>query len=980
MFTRNPRRGVGLVAACAAVAMTVGLSTPAFAASGTDEPLVLTPEQVDELSARAQADVYRDGGTGEASIDAVTGAEIAENPATDAEAADPAAEDQADGGNELQAETDATTWKHTVRSSVEGTYGLVQTVPVAGGADDYFAIDSLGLVQRRTAAGAEVWRRDNASWYADWGVKNARPWQTEPYPARIVVGYNAVSPFTPASEDGIATGDLTGDGVDDLVFTASVGANPYRPMVGTPSTGTFVTIVDGGDGHTLWSKLYSAVYSLELVDDTLVIADSPYFNVNAPAGSTMVMRGLTFTASGDRLEASEAWSYAPTAPKASGWADLEPIGDGLLAASWNRRKDAIATVPSGNTIVIDAADGEVEWTATDRPYSRQLRLDASGDRLIALEQSDPNEGVQYRVVSYGLADGARTVLDTRVNALPLASAVGDLGGSDADDIVVSEATLDASLFLNASTVRAIDGASSAQMWSRTLKRDASNAKDGILGWGVMIADGRVVVNYRDDQGYATGENRYGAWYGRISALAGPNGAVKWEHTGTAASPLWSQLVMSGKDTRIRTVDTLENVRTYNLGSGKQVGVTPLPADSSSATATDITGDGADDLIVGGNSQGVFAYDGKALVNGQRVPLWSATVPGSVHKFVQADVTGDARDEIVVAADSAAAVIDAETGKVLRTIDGGGQFVRTVAASDLDGDGKAEVVLPTDAVRAYHGDGKLAWTYAPSDGIVFGDVSFGDGKVYAEYETRGSVALPEAGPVGGVALDGATGSVVWRVTPSAPTDLGFHEAVWGSGMRAATFASPEIPYADGHAVVYTWLGRTDLPGAPPQMFMEIRDGRTGEVLHTAAMGGLHGLNTWFTAPEGLIASSTAVVRTFGTNGQDSEMHAIATIQDAGIATTPGGERILVTSFDGGFGSFPVSTLQSSQGFESASASVGVMAGRELELADLDGDGRDEIISLNPDVRGADRTAALHGSEISTPFTAMRQFVVATIDAL
>ncbi|MGI9824249.1 FG-GAP repeat domain-containing protein [Agromyces sp. Marseille-Q5079] len=972
MFTRRQRRGLGIVATCAAVAMAVGMASPAFAADGSDgqEPLVLTPDQVEELSARAQVDVYREGSQPDT--------EDAADEGSDPEAgSDP---EEADGGNHLDAETAAASWKLTAHGSVEGGAGMVATVPVAGGGDDYFAIDSLGLVQRRTAAGAEVWQRDNSSWYVDWNVKPARVFQTEPFPARIVMGFNAVSPFTPASESGYATGDLTGDGVDDLAFTASVGANPYRPMLGTPSTGTFVTIIDGADGHTLWYKLYSGVYNLQLVDGTLVVADSPFFNINAPAGSKLLLRGLTFAPSGTGLEVASEWSYDPGAPAASGWADLEPIGDGLLAASWDRRKDALATVPSGNTLVIDTKDGAAAWTATDRLYSRQLRLDASRSRLVALEQSDPNEGIEYQVVSYDLADGERTVLDTRVNAVPLASAVGDLGDGGSE-IVVSEATLDGALKFNASTVRALDGDTAAQRWSRTLKRDPANTADGSLGWGLVIADGRVIVNYRDDAKSDTAENSSNSWFGRISVLAGKNGAVKWEHAGTAASQLWSQAIVNGKDVRIRTVDTLQNVRTYNLGSGKQVGVTPLPANSSSAVATDVNGDGADDLIVGGDSQGLFAYDGRALVAGQRVPLWTATVPGSVQKLVLADVNGDGRDEIVVAADTAAAVVDARTAKVLRTFDGDGQFVRTVAAPDLDGDGKAEIVVPTDAVRVFHGDGKLAWTYQPADDVVFGDVSFGDGRVYAEYSSRGALALaPEDVALGGVALDAGTGAVAWQAEPTVPSGLGLDGTVYGSGQRAATFASPEIPYADGHAVVYTWLGRVSAT-TPPAMFMEIRDGRTGEVLRSDRLGGPHNLGAWMTGPEGLMAVTTGAVTTFGADGAKSILRTVATLRDAGFASTPSGERILVAGNDGGLSAYPASLLTSTDGggFQAPTASVSVLAGGELELADLDADGRVELVSLNLNTRGADRTAGLMGSGYQVGNTTMKRFVVATVDA-
>lgn len=89
------------------------------------------------------------------------------------------------------------------KSTVEGMRGLAATVPTGGKGGDYFTLHSLGSVQRSKADGTALWRRDNASLYADWGVKNSRPWQTEPYPARIVMGYNAVSPFTASLRPGI---------------------------------------------------------------------------------------------------------------------------------------------------------------------------------------------------------------------------------------------------------------------------------------------------------------------------------------------------------------------------------------------------------------------------------------------------------------------------------------------------------------------------------------------------------------------------------------------------------------------------------------------------------------------------------------------------------------------------------------------------------------------------------------------------------
>lgn len=963
MFTTRQRRGAAFVATCAAVTMAFSLASPALAATTDGDPIVLTPEQGEALAARATADVYDDAGRADPA---------AEAPADET--------DVVDGGNELQA-VEPPTWKQTVHATVEGDGGMVQTAPLAGAGDDYLTIDALGLVQRRTAAGAEVWRRDNMSFYTDWGVKNARPWQIEPYPARIVIGYNAVSPFGATSESGFATGDLNGDGVDDLVFSAEVGSYPYRPMAGTPSTGTFVTILDGADGHTLWTRLYAGVYALDLVEGTLVLADSPSFNMNSPKGTTMSLHALRFTEDGAKLNATEAWTYTPDAPQRSGWADLEPVGHGLLAASWDRRKETLDTVISGHTLVIDTKSGAVKWeTTTDGLYSRQLRFDASRQRIVAVEQSDVNDGVQYQVAAYPVADGARTVLDTRINAFPLSTAVGDLGDGGKSEIVVSESTVDSSIYFNASTVRALDGDSGAQRWSRTLKRAEGNGGDGVLGWGVVVAGGRVIANYRDDQGYDTALNRAASVSGRISVLAGNNGAVKWEHTGTAASPVWSEVVGTGKDLQIRTVDTQENIHLYNLGSGKEMGMSALRADSSTGVALDITGDGADDLIVGGKSAALTAYDGHALMVGKRVPVWTATLPGGVTDVAKGDVNGDGKAEVVVAADTATAVVDATSGKVLRTIAGGGQFVRTVDLSDVNGDGKAEIVVATDAVRVYGADGKLIWEYRPAADLVVGDLSFGDGQIYAEFASRGSFdKAPEDIYVRAVALDATTGKVRWQETPTVDPELPLDGLVHGATMRAATFASPEIPYADGHAVVYSWISR-DSQTTAPRMFMEIRDGRTGEVIRSAALGGLHTLGGWIASSDGLMAISLGAVYTFRPDG-DVETHTVADLNDAELVAGPNGERLLATATVGGVSTYRVSHLLNPDStFISASTQTGNLSGRELMLGDFDGDGRQEAVSLTSDLRSADRAAELFGTGISQPFTAMRQFMIISFDAL
>ncbi|MFF1968270.1 hypothetical protein ACFVW5_32445 [Streptomyces sp. NPDC058232] len=970
------RRGLRLASALVAAGLVLSAAPAvAFADDSDNGLLTLTDAQAADLSAHAQLNPYGDAGN--QSYDP-QGAGAREDAATA-----PSGTASTGSGSSLDdTGTGADTWKVTKKSSVEGDFGMTATTAVGGTKGDYFALDALGIVQRHTVDGKQVWRRDNTSLYTDWQVTNTRPWQAEPYPARIVMGYNAVSPFTPASDNGYTTGDLTGDGVDDVVFTASVGAYPYRPFTSPGSTlptGTFVTVLDGATGKTLWTKLYTGVYNIKLVGKTLVIADSPNLNLNSPKTAKATLTGIRFSYADGALTPSDTWSYDTGSFLGAGWASLEPLGkSGLVAASWDQRKLSATADPSGHTLVFDTKDGSVKWQVTNRLYSRQLHYDAARNAVVALEQSDPNEGVAYEIAAYSLTDGTRTTVDRRINALPLDLVVGDVQGSSKPEYTVSESTLDTNLYMNANTVRALNGDDDSELWSRTIKRDPANGHDGGAAWGLKVVDDKVVASYKDDAGYEGASNRGASRFGRLAVLSGKDGEVRWEQRGLVTSQMWAQPYEKNGSWRLRTVDTSENIRTYNLGSGKQESLLPLRAAVSSAVSTDIDGDRKQDLIVGGQSNGVFAYDGPSTVSGRPRQLWAATVPGQVHALVTADVNGDHHDETIVAADSATAVLDSRSGKVLTTVDGKGQFVRTVQAADVNGDGKAEIVVATDKVRVYSGTGKKLWEYgAPESAgdVVFADVSFGDGHVYAQYASHtGDMGSMAPGVVGGVALRARTGAVDWSVTPKSGSAT--DGVLYGAPLRAGTFASSGIPYADGHAVVFTAFTR-DATGGLSTM-MQIRDGRTGELLHESTDGGPWGLGNWLTGPDGLTMVSRVSLRTFGPGGQDSRVFTIADSHTAAFVTGPGGRRIIVSGELGGASTYDPSILTTGQDYPHSVADLAAIGGDEIFTGDLNGDGVDEIVSLNFDEYGMDRTTALEGGGYSAPFSAMRQTITATID--
>jgi hypothetical protein len=972
----NSRRALRLASALVAAGLALSAAPPALAADDDSLLLTLTDSQAEKLADHAQLNPYADA---------------------DRETVDPqgATKDSGASGTDEQGsgshldEGTGVDGAVTIspKSALEGVRGLAATVPAGDKGGDYFTLHSLGSVQRSKADGTALWRRDNASLYADWGVKNSRPWQTEPYPARIVMGYNAVSPFTPASDQGYVTGDLTGDGVDDVVFSASVGVNPYRPFTSPGSTlanGTFVTVLDGKTGKTLWSKLYAYAYNVKLVGKTLVVTDAPYYNLNSPAAATATVSGIRFSYADGALKPTDTWTYDTGVRTGTAWGALEDLGGGLVAASYNQRRTA-TTAGRGRTLVLDTADGKVKWQTDSALYSRQLHLDTARGRLVALEQSDPNVGVKYEIDAYSLADGKRTTLDTRVNALPTDMTIGDLRGDRKPEYVVSESTLDPYLYINANTVRVVDGSDpSSLQWSSTVKRAADNGHDGPSAWSLDVVDGSLVTAAQDDTGMNSAENPGGGQYASLTVFSG-SGDVRWREKGVGASPMFAQVYRDADGQHIRTVDQNQNLRTYGFGNGKQQGVLPFQGDLSSSASADLDGDKKNDLVVGGKSNGVWAYSGPSLTAGKPKLLWKATVPGQVHRIEKGDVNGDGVDDFAVAADTAVAVLDGRTGKVLERIDGNGQFVRSVTVADLDGDHRDDVLVPTDKLRAYRGsDGSALWTYAAPDSagsVVFGDPAVGEGRVYAQYTSSDSLEK-DSPAVDGVALDAAKGTVRWTASPKAPAEA-VDGKLYGAALKNGVFTSPKIPYADGHAVVYTWMTATSTTasGTPDATSLtnvvEIRDSRTGEVLHQGLAGGAWTLGNYFTGPEGLNLAGTAAFRTYAAGGQDYSIFTMATTETGGFLAGPGGKRLLVAGTDAGADLYDPAVLTAGRNYPGGVGRVTLMGAREYFSGDLDGDGVDELVNLGFDETGYDRMTELLGGRYLQQFTAISQMTVNTL---
>ncbi|MFJ1927839.1 FG-GAP repeat domain-containing protein [Streptomyces sp. NPDC088131] len=980
MRTHAPRRAMRLASTLVAAGLALTATPHALAADSSPTAMRLTAEQAKQLAANAQVDVYGDGTAEDGASDgAATPADRGtslQDP-SGGSAAKPKASGTAAAGTPVT---------FTKKSALYGVNGLGATVQA--GSHGYFTVHGLATIQLHKADGSTTWSRSSDSLYADWGITPLRPWDTEFYPARVMMGYNAVSPFSPNSEQGYDTGDLTGDGVPDLVFSASVGMNPPTGVTipGSKLTsGTMVTVLDGKSGKTLWSKVYAYARMVKIVDGTLLAADSPQLNTRSAADTTGALYGTRFSYADGALTPSSTWTYDTGEAGTGAWGALEDAGDGKIAASWNLSRTA-TTAARGRTLVLDTADGSVVWQTDSELYGRQLHLDAARGRIVALEQADPSDAVKYQIASYDLGSGRRITLDTRVNAFPTAMTIGDVTPGGGSEYAVSESTLDSSLFLNSSTVRVLSGSDGATVqWTHTTKRAPGNDRNAPATWHLDVVGGKLIAAAQDDTDSALAQNTSSLRYGSLTAF-NAKGKIAWRQAGLNASPMFQQAYRSGGSDYVRTIDAQQNIHEYKLGNGRQQSLTPLQGDLSYAQAADLNGDKKPDVVAGGTSNGVWAWSGPSLVEGAPEELWKTTVPGAVHSVQTGDVTGDKKPEVIVAAETAVVVLDGTTGKVLATIDGGGQYVRSVTVADIDGKGKSEILVPTDALRAYKGKGKALWTYsAPaSDGdVVFSDTVTGDGQVYTQYSSKGALDLPDAAE-NGVALDGAKGTVRWTADPTAPAEAA-DGRLHGALLDHAVFASPKIPYADGHAVVYTWLALTDpatagdISSAFPHVVVEIRDGRTGELLHRTVNGGPWSHGNFFIDGEGgpLYDLSFGTFRGYGADGRDTSSSVVAPLRTAQFITGPGGRELVAGGLEGGVGVWDPSVLTSGWSFQSGLGSATVLGGRNYLAADLDGDGVDDMVSLNFDDHGVNRMAEELGGGVLSLNDAARQLAVYTL---
>lgn len=170
----DSRRALRLASALVVAGLALSAAPPALAADDGNSLLTLTDSQAEQPADHAQLNAYADA-------DRETVDPQGSNTGSGASGTDRGTDSGShlDEGTGTEAGTDAAV-TISPKSTVEGVRGLAATVPAGGKGGDYFTLHSLGSVQRSKADGTALWRRDNASLYADWGSRTPGPGRPSP--------------------------------------------------------------------------------------------------------------------------------------------------------------------------------------------------------------------------------------------------------------------------------------------------------------------------------------------------------------------------------------------------------------------------------------------------------------------------------------------------------------------------------------------------------------------------------------------------------------------------------------------------------------------------------------------------------------------------------------------------------------------------------------------------------------------------------
>ncbi|WP_316745584.1 hypothetical protein [Streptomyces sp. MK7] len=698
-----------------------------------------------------------------------------------------------------------------------------------GGTKDWVGVFSGGTVARYDAQGRQVWSRGATSLYKDWQVTPDNWFQPYPYLPSLYAGYNPYQ-MSATGRHPYVTADFNGDGVQDVAVAHAVGDWPFRPFSSPGSKvdyGTFVTVLDGRSGKTAWSKLVPGYVGTMLVQDgKLIVANTvgPDWGgdpVPEQGDSRSNLTAYSFGHAGDgKLTGTADWTYSTHAPWAY-WGDLTSMGSGRIAASWSDTPmDLGSPRPAdGNVLVLETSDGSVMAHTKTPGYPRMLVRDPGADRVLVVEQNDPFDKVRWDLTAIDAHSGERAVLASREGTVPEAFKVLPNAHGGQPRFAVAELGIDADLSDGQSTISGWD-AQGRTLWSYTTASTIGGPNAPTMELS-SDAKGSEVFASLSDPTKATAATPAGPEHTQLVGLNAATGHLDWRQDGAVSGDTLTQY-QGG----LLTVGFDGTAYTVNPHSGTSHAM-PLAGDLYAAVAADVNRDGTQDLIVSGQSRGVFALDGRTLKKAAPTVLWRSTVDSSVHalRLVPNPGKDAAGDSVVAATDRGFTVLDTHSGEVRANVSTGGYVASLTVVGD--GHGGSAIVVPGSSLTAYTKQGKKLWTYRP-DGtegksLVFSTVTTdGAGHLFFEYGgTHKGIGLPtkatDPAPTA-VSLDAATGTPNWTETPSDPGAVAIVPT-------NPALADPNIPSADGHGVAFAYTGDF----TTYQHLVQILDSRTGAVI-------------------------------------------------------------------------------------------------------------------------------------------------------
>nr|WSX75432.1 S53 family peptidase [Streptomyces sp. NBC_00899] len=721
----------------------------------------------------------------------------------------------------------ATTLQQTGQAETARGYAVTTALPGTG---DWVAVFSGGTITRYDAKGKQVWDRTATSLYTDWKVSPTNWYQPNPYVPNLYEGYDPYQ-MSSTGRHPYVTGDFNHDGTDDIAVAYAVADYPFRPFTSPGSDldyGTFVTVLDGRTGKTTWSKLVpGSVGNMLAQDGKLIVANSTgpswtYDPTPEQGDSRSNLTAYSFApAAGGKLTGTAAWTYSTRAPWAN-WGDLESLDSGRIAASWSDTPMGLGSPrpPAGHVLVIDPSNGRVATDTRTPGYPRMVAQDPQTGRVLVVEQNDPFDSVRWDLTSIDPRSGTRSVIASREGTIPEDfQVVPDPHGHEVR-YAVAELGINADLTDGQSTVSGWDDRGRT-VWSQTTASTVGGPNAPVLALQYDThGSGEVVASVSDPANdSATLQN--GPEHTQVLGFDAQSGSVDWKQEGSVSgdqlTPYQGRLLTVGYDSTAYFFDPEKGLPQ------------PLPlfADPYAAVAADVNGDHVKDLVVGGQSRGVFALDGRTLKNAKPALLWQATVGGSVHQLTTgtfSDRNGHPTASVVAATGTGFSVLDLRTGAVRSNVPTGKGYTGSVTVTP-DGHGDSQIVVPNTTLTAYSADGTPNWTYTPTGtagkSLVFSTVTTDSaGHLLLEYggsyPETGTPAVSDPAPTA-VSLDPATGTPLWATPTSDP----------GAGWVApgdSVYADPAVPGADGHAAAFAFRGQS----SANTHLIEFLDTRTGAV--------------------------------------------------------------------------------------------------------------------------------------------------------